>query len=187
MKILIFLGLISLIFSMSLKTKDINTCNNVNFQIKDFNPENLLGTWYPIAHTEQLFFSLKCDYLNLLKRNDNAFYLEKVNRKYLNNTRNFRVLLNKTSYLNSALLKFEGIDHLVTVVETDYLNYAVVLMCSDTDPKSYNVIILSREPNMSSDLYTQLLNYTRNTLNITQNFKIVPQDVCDARFSEDME
>ena len=126
--------------------------------------------------------TLDCDTVKIDRTaTPNEFIVEKINRRDPSAFTNFRA---STTLLpqspNSFLSNYLGLDRLSTVVSTDYVSYALVYICMNTTPKTYEAILYSRTPSLPVAELMKLRDYARNTLLLRKRFYSVLQneEVC---------
>ena len=79
---------------------------------------------------------------------------------------------------NSFYINFFGIENVLTIVSTDYNNYAIVYGCHDIGlAMVYNTVILGRNRTMNNDTMTNLIDEVRNKLN-ESDLKKIDQSNC---------
>ncbi len=99
-------------------------------------------------------------------------------KKRSDDSSSIKMNLEKTKNPNSFTFSYLGIKNMLTVVETDYDNYAVVYTCTDMFfSKMYNVVILSRKDSLSEDKLKELMTMIKNKLG-EKNMKVINQLGC---------
>ena len=163
----------------SLGLKQVEHCNNFSFNIPEFNSTLFSGMWYPIYRSEHCceLMNIDCISFDVEKSlTSNDLFFNTVHRRDLNSALNYRLPLRMLQTPNSFLGSFRDTQHVFTIVNTDYLNYALIYICNDTMPKSYSAVILSRTNMLPQADLTRLMDYTRNTLLIQDRFIPIAQD-----------
>ncbi len=126
------------------KIKDLQTCQNFNFNNSDFNLNNFLSSWLPLVKSKEIPFFSECDSIKFVI-NDGSVKAEVKNKKNPNSSSNMNLKFSETKNTNSFSFSYLGIKNILTVLDTDYTNFAVLYTCTDLFfSKLYNIVILSK-------------------------------------------
>jgi hypothetical protein len=168
--IIIFRTSFSISSKLSLKTRDINQCRNFNYNKANFTIDKLLGVWYPVKKSDNLPIIDDCDKITIKNATNITVELESFKRlnPFRDSPRELKTLeLSPTKNLNSFRLSIMGIDNVFTVVDTDYKNWALILLCSERDNNiRYNAILLSRNYELEERKQYDIERYSVKVLGV---------------------
>jgi hypothetical protein len=170
---LFFLGSCLQIHKSSLK--DIHTCKNLEFNF-NLNKTKFAGTWYPLMISNKK--KADCLLATFTNLDTNGMSLSIFNRR--RNAEIFNFILRPYSNPNTFLIEWEIKSDLVTVLDTDYENYAILYKCKVKKNKTNHfAVIVARSKSLPEDMMKTLLdNVTRMTGITTMTVVRHSDDIC---------
>jgi hypothetical protein len=131
---------------VKLKTKVIDQCKNFEYKYPDFKIDSFLGVWYPVRKSKGLPILEDCDKITI-KSTPTLLAELQSNKK-----RNSSIVsipktleLGSTNSINSFKFSIMGINNVLTIIDTDYVSWALIYICSEKSSiRRYNVLLLSR-------------------------------------------
>jgi hypothetical protein len=169
----------SLSIKNTLKTsQDINTCKNLNLNF-DLDRNRFSGDWYPLSFSSDYYTDMidpNCWTLNFKNLNETHVEMSAFNRKDISNkvySFTLPALNNNTFYGES-----QGIQGSVSVIDTDYENYAVFYKCIVSQGKNfYSVAILGRNTSLPEEMIKNIENYITSTTGFTKFMRAEQSDM----------
>ena len=185
-RLIFFFYILNLLFLIShhecskkMKTTNIDKCKNFNLGLNDFKLDSFTGVWYPISKSSNLPVFTNCDKITFTKSNGQLTG-EIANRKKRNSNDNLSLNLSNTANLNSFSFSYIGIKNVLTVIDTDYQNWAILYACTDLFfSKMYNVVVMSRSISLPQAKLDELNEIIKTKIDVKSN-KIILQgaDTC---------
>jgi hypothetical protein len=153
---------------IKLKTKDINQCKNFEHKKSDFKIDLFLGVWYPVKKSKDLPILDDCDKITIKNTPTLLAELQSHKRGAISTSRDTKRLdLGSTNNINSFKFSIMGINNVLTIIDTDYVSWALVYICSEkSSNRTYNALILSRNYTLDKRNEDVLENRSKVNLDI---------------------
>jgi lipocalin len=169
---LVFVCFILKIFfsSLSFETQNLKKCRSLKLNF-DLNIKKFVGTWYPVAKSKNFHHSPECLKINLQYVSEKKLMVG-ISDLRLNSTQENISTIESSDNKNSYHLKSKFYNGLLSVIDTDYVTYSVVIGCTEKAifGRHYYAFILARNT-LSQSKIQDLQKYIEKEMKIK---KFVP-------------